>query len=182
MPYKFNPFTGDFDYYESGTGGGAHNDLTGRSDADAHPTSAVTGLDSALSGKQPLDQDLTDISALAGDGFPKRTSGVWSMDAGGGGGGTTIYKGSAVLDFGAFPGSNEASVTVTGQTGILSGSHVEARFVASASSDHTASDHAYAPFLVGLTTGAIVAGTGFTVYGRSPEKMQGTFNVQWAWN
>lgn len=37
----------------TGAGGGVtvHNDLTGRSASDAHPTSAVTGLDTALAGK-----------------------------------------------------------------------------------------------------------------------------------
>ena len=38
----------------AGSGGGGvtdHNLLTGRSDADQHPTSAITGLDSALAGK-----------------------------------------------------------------------------------------------------------------------------------
>lgn len=35
----------------AGSGGGGssvHNDLAGRSAADAHPTSAITGLDAAL--------------------------------------------------------------------------------------------------------------------------------------
>jgi hypothetical protein len=32
--------------------GGTHNSLTGRSDADAHPISAITGLQAALDGKQ----------------------------------------------------------------------------------------------------------------------------------
>jgi hypothetical protein len=31
-----------------------HNQLGGRSDADAHPTSAITGLDTALAGKAPV--------------------------------------------------------------------------------------------------------------------------------
>ena len=38
----------------STSGGGGvtvHNDLTGRTASDAHPTSAVTGLDAALAGK-----------------------------------------------------------------------------------------------------------------------------------
>ena len=38
-----------------------HNSLTGRSSADAHPTSAITGLDTALAGKQPLATDLTNL-------------------------------------------------------------------------------------------------------------------------
>lgn len=42
----------------------AHNTLSGRSTADAHPTSAITGLDAALAAKQPLDADLTAIAGL----------------------------------------------------------------------------------------------------------------------
>lgn len=91
-------------------------------------------------------------------------------------------SGSVVLDFGAFPGSNEASVSVTGQTGILADSKADAWIVAAPTSDHTANDAAYAAALVAVTTGAPSAGAGFTVYGRSVEKMQGTFNLQWAWN
>ena len=43
-PFPITPGVG------SGGGGGSsvHNDLTGRSAADAHPTSAITGLDAAL--------------------------------------------------------------------------------------------------------------------------------------
>ena len=77
-----------------------------------------------------------------------------------------------MINFGAFPGSNEASVNVTGQASIASDSETDAWFVSSATGDHTANDHAYAPCFVALTTGAVVPGTGFTVYGRSPEKMQ----------
>ena len=42
----------------------AHNTLSGRSTAAAHPTSAITGLDAALAALQPLDADLTAIAAL----------------------------------------------------------------------------------------------------------------------
>lgn len=46
------------------------------------------------------------------------------------------------LDFGAFPGSNEASVAVTGQTGITGLSSAEAWIMADdTTADHTASDH-----------------------------------------
>lgn len=47
----------------SGTGGGVtvHNNLTGRDAADAHPSSAITGLDAALAGKtDTTDPRLTD--------------------------------------------------------------------------------------------------------------------------
>lgn len=146
-----------------------------------HAETTAQAAISALAGKQPLDQDLTDIAALVGDGFPKRTGLVWAMNPGGGGGGSTITSGTAVIDFGAFPGSNEASIAVTGQTSILAGSEVDARIAATATGDHTANDHAYAAAMVGVSVGSIVAGTGFTIFGRSVEKMQGTFNIQWAW-
>jgi len=45
-------------------------------------TSQVTGLDVALAGKQPLDADLTAISALSGSGYLNRSSdGSWTLVA-----------------------------------------------------------------------------------------------------
>jgi hypothetical protein len=90
-------------------------------------------------------------------------------------------SGSATLDFGAFPGSNEASVVITGEAGIVTGSRVDAWIVVAASSNHTENDHAYAASLVGVSAGTIVNATGFTIHARSAEKMQGVFNVNWAW-
>lgn len=89
--------------------------------------------------------------------------------------------GTATLDFGAFPGANEASVVITGQTAILSGSQVEAFFMGDTTSDHTASDHTYANLLVALTCGAISAGVGFTISATCADAMQGTFTVHWVW-
>ena len=43
---------------------GAHNTLTGRSAADAHPQSAITDLVSDLANKQPLNANLTQFAAL----------------------------------------------------------------------------------------------------------------------
>lgn len=45
-----------------------HNDLTGRSASDAHPTSAVTGLDAALAGKAPTARTITAGAGLTGGG------------------------------------------------------------------------------------------------------------------
>lgn len=54
-----------------------HNDLTGRTASDAHPTSAITGLDTALAGKAPtvhshatsdvtgLDEQVRDVVGTA---------------------------------------------------------------------------------------------------------------------
>ena len=90
--------------------------------------------------------------------------------------------GSAELDFGAYPGANEASVAVTGQTEITAPSSVEAWFMADdTTTDHTAADHRYAPVFISLTCSAPSAGVGFTIYGRSTQKMQGKWSVRWVW-
>ena len=73
-----------------------------------------------------------------------------------GSGTTTIY-------FGAFPGKTDATVTVTGQAGILSGSLVEAWVVPNATADHSADEHWVDP--PDVKAGNVVAGTGFTIYG-----------------
>lgn len=90
--------------------------------------------------------------------------------------------GTATIDFGAYPGSQEASVAVTGQTAILVGSSAEAWMMADTSSDHTAADHSYAALFIALTCGSVSAGTGFTIYARSEHQLQGTFTVRWVWS
>lgn len=71
-------------------------------------------------------------------------------------------QGTATIDFGVFPGKSDASVAVTGQTGIASGSLVEAWMFPVATGDHTADEHLVETIRV--TAGNIVAGTGFTIY------------------
>ena len=90
--------------------------------------------------------------------------------------------GTAIIDFGAFPGSNEASIAVTGQAAISATSKAEAYVMADdTTSYHTASDHRYFAALAGLTCGTPTAATGFTIYARSTEKLQGTFTLRWVW-
>lgn len=90
--------------------------------------------------------------------------------------------GSAVLDFGAFPGANEASVAVTGQASIQTTSKAEAFIMGDdTSSSHTANDHRYAAALMGLSCGTPSAGTGFPIYARCAEKLQGTFTLRFIW-
>jgi hypothetical protein len=117
-------------------------------------------------------------ATLTGDG----TVGNPLHVVGGGGGGTTVNFGTAIIDFGTFPGTGESSIAVTGQTGILAGS-VSAAFIDPvATVDHTADDHKYAAALIGLSTGDNIPGSGFTIYGRCLDKMQGTFNLKWYWS
>jgi hypothetical protein len=89
--------------------------------------------------------------------------------------------GTAIIDFGAFPGSNEASVSVPDPT-ITAGARVEAFVMGDdTAGDHTANDHRYFPALASVTCGTPNAGVGFPIYGRSVHKMQGSFNLRWVW-
>ena len=89
--------------------------------------------------------------------------------------------GTTVLNFGAWPGSTDTSVTITGQTSIVSGSFVEAWIFPATTSDHTPDEHIADPPVV--YAGNIVPGTGFTIYGRMPSTFMtyGTWNVAWVW-
>lgn len=89
--------------------------------------------------------------------------------------------GTAVIDFGAFPGVNEAFVSITGQTAILSTSAVEAYLMSETSAGQTAIDHQYLGLFATFTCGDIVAATGFTIYGRAIEKLTGAFTIRWVW-
>lgn len=75
---------------------------------------------------------------------------------------------TAVVDFGAWPGKSDASVVITGQTGIVAGSLVEAwLFPADTGTLGTAAYHSHDEHLVErilVTAGTIVAATGFTIY------------------
>lgn len=71
-------------------------------------------------------------------------------------------QGSTTIDFGAFPGKSDASVVITGQAGILSGSLVEAWLRPVDTADHLADEHMVET--MNIFAGSIVAGTGFTIY------------------
>jgi hypothetical protein len=77
--------------------------------------------------------------------------------------------GTALLDFGAFPGASDATVAVTGQAGIVAGSLVEAWILPAATADHSADEHFVEPLRV--MAGNIVAATGFTIYGLNTNQL-----------
>ena len=93
-----------------------------------------------------------------------------------------MATGTAVLDFGATP-VDEASVVVTGQALIVSGSFVEAFFMRETTADNGVDEHIEAAALCPLACGNIVAGTGFTIYASTLAMLGiGTFNVRWVWS
>ena len=93
-----------------------------------------------------------------------------------------MATGNATLEFGAFPGSSDTSVAVTGQTGITTSSFVEAWLVPTATADHSADEHVVETIKV--IAGNIVNGTGFTIYGVNTgnnSRIYGTWSVSWVW-
>lgn len=89
------------------------------------------------------------------------------------------YAGTGVVNFSAFPGGTSASLVITGQTGIVSGSAVTAWLAATATADHSADEH----WVDGptITAGNIVAGVGFTIYATPrPDNQRGKY-AGWAW-
>jgi hypothetical protein len=90
--------------------------------------------------------------------------------------------GSTTLNFGAHPGSNEASVAVTGLSTISATSKADAFVMADdTSTSHTASDHRYFESFASLSCGTPTAGVGFTIYARSIEKLTGTWTIRYVW-
>lgn len=72
-----------------------------------------------------------------------------------------MASGTGIVDFGAFPGSLHATLVITGQTNIVSGSKVEVWLNSLDSADHLADEHKVEPIKVAHSS--IVAGTGFTI-------------------
>jgi len=90
-----------------------------------------------------------------------------------------LPTGTGTLSFGAAPGTNYLEVVVTGETGILSGSQVEAYLMADVTADHNAIEHAIVP--ITLRCGAISAGVGFTVFVSTEWRLTGDFTYHWVW-
>lgn len=93
-------------------------------------------------------------------------------------------QGTTTLDFGAFPGASDATVAVTGQAGILSGSLVEAWIRPVDTADHSADEHMIETLAVFAAD--IVASTGFTIHGVKTGDgdglLWGQWTIAWAWN
>ena len=89
------------------------------------------------------------------------------------------YSGFATLDFGNAPGGNFASVTVTGQTSILSGTVVYV-CLGSSTADHNDVEHLLSNIILNVKN--VTAGVGFTINAYSSQRLTKTFNVKWMWS
>jgi len=94
-----------------------------------------------------------------------------------------MATGTVTVNFGAFPGSYEATAIITGQTGIATSSLVEAWLYPKATSDHSEDEHIYENFNVMVPSSTIVAGTGFTIrcYVTGNQLLYGQYTVNWVW-
>ena len=97
-----------------------------------------------------------------------------------------MANGTTTLNFGAFPGTLDTSVTVTGQASIGAGSLVEAWLLPVATADHGVDEHLVENIKV--IAGTITAGAGFVIYGYATlaqngitEPLYGQYTVAWAW-
>jgi hypothetical protein len=109
----------------------------------------------------------------ATDGQVKRC--LISAISGGGGGGTGA-SGQTTVDFGAFPGSSDASVDITGQTGFDAASNVaQAWLMGVDTDDHTADEHRVET--ISVSVGALSTGAGFTIYAQNTSQLNEPLDV-----
>jgi hypothetical protein len=89
-------------------------------------------------------------------------------------------SGSTTIDFGASP-ATEASVTVSGQTGLLSTSQIEA-FVVARGSGATLANQQFAAIAFRLICGEITPGASFVIRAYCTiGYAEGTFEIDWTW-
>jgi hypothetical protein len=91
-------------------------------------------------------------------------------------------QGTTTINFGAFPGSTQASVNITGQTAILAGSLAEAFLFPVATADHSVDEQILDRSAFALCCANVVAGTGFTIFAQANAPLYGQYNIAWVWN
>jgi hypothetical protein len=90
--------------------------------------------------------------------------------------------GTAILDFGSTPGTNQVSVAVTGETGIGGSSLAEAWLSPVATATHNLEEIKLMTIKLGVLAHTISNGVGFTITGTTELRLTGTVNVNWVWN
>lgn len=91
----------------------------------------------------------------------------------------TSVTGFIAVDFGAAPGSTQASVAVGGQAAIIGSSIVQAWISPIATVDHSQDEHIVESFAIRI--GNLNAGSGFTIYAVSVRQLYGLWSVAWRW-
>lgn len=73
-------------------------------------------------------------------------------------------QGTTTVNFGAFPGDTQAVTTVTGQTGIVAGSLVEAWILPADTAVHSVDEHIILTSMVSVVACNITPGVGFEIH------------------
>lgn len=124
----------------------------------------------------------TGSTGATGDTGPQGSQGIQGDPGPQGDPGAGITAGVVEIDFGSTP-TNEASVTVTGQTGIQTTSTVDATIMARSTADNTLSDHQFAALSMRLSVSQPVADTGFTITAYNLIGFAtGRFQINWRWS
>jgi hypothetical protein len=84
-------------------------------------------------------------------------------------------SGTVIVDFGAFPGASDASVTVSAP-GIAANSLVEAWILPAQTTDHSPDEHLVETLTVKADQSSIVAGTSFVVRVSNTSTFQDVYN------
>ena len=90
--------------------------------------------------------------------------------------------GTAIVDFGAFPGTDIATLAITGQSSITGSSMVEAYLdpTAADTADHSSDEHLVAD--IDVRCSALVAAAGFMINLIGRDSIHyGKWNVIWVW-
>jgi hypothetical protein len=89
--------------------------------------------------------------------------------------------GSAVLDFGAAPGTNVATVTVS--TSVPTAARIKVWFQGDSTADHNAYEHAILlPMMVSLSGGEIIDGVSFVITAATELRLTGDVACRWEWS
>ena len=89
--------------------------------------------------------------------------------------------GTAALNFGAAPGTNQVDLAITGQGSILAGSYVEAWLSATPHANHNLEEMKLLAGKVGILAHSKSAGVGFTITATTELRLTGNINVEWVW-
>lgn len=103
----------------------------------------------------------------------------WEPPVGGVG---ALNSGVVEVNFGAHPGTDIATVAVTGQTTIAADSKITVWIFPKDTTDHTAEEHLIEDIRVFVPVASIIVGTGFTVHAVAESgRAHGLWNVGWMW-
>lgn len=91
-----------------------------------------------------------------------------------------MAKGTATINFGAAPGTNQVTLTIADST-IATGGYAECFLMSDTTADHNATEHQIRP--IDFVCGNIVNATGFDITGTSNiGRLTGLWSIRWVSN